>query len=162
MPNGNLQSLDGQRIFSANIDVSLGRANRVGRDQHAFQHAMGIAFQHAAVHERAGIAFVRVADHKFLRSDGLRDRAPFQSGRISCPATPAQSALHHLLDYFDRSHLGESLNQRAISRGGDVLLDSFGINDAGVLQNNLLLPLEKRNIRRAEQSCDRSLLQSVE
>ena len=61
-----LQPLDGQRILGAHVDVALLRAHGVGRDRHALQHAVRIAFEHAAIHERAGIAFVRVADHVLL------------------------------------------------------------------------------------------------
>ena len=66
--DGGLQPADGQRIFGAHVDEALVRAHRVGRDGHAFQHAVRIAFQHAAVHERAGVALVGVADDVFLRA----------------------------------------------------------------------------------------------
>ena len=61
-----LSRFDRQRIFGAAVDVALGRAHRVGGDGHALEHAVRIAFQHAAVHERAGIALVGVADDVLL------------------------------------------------------------------------------------------------
>ena len=94
-----LQPLDGQRIFRPDVDVTLVRADRVAGDRHAFEHAMRVAFQHAAVHERAGIAFVGVADHVLLAAAvGLGDRAPLQPGGKAGAAAPAQPALRHLVD----------------------------------------------------------------
>src|ERR1019366_6058771 len=60
------QALDGQRIFGAHIEVTFGSADGKGSDQHAFQHAVRIALEHAAVHECARIALVRVADNVFF------------------------------------------------------------------------------------------------
>ena len=51
--NGGLQALDGQRILGANVDVRLAGADGVGRDDHAFEQAIGIALGHRAIHERA-------------------------------------------------------------------------------------------------------------
>ena len=51
--DGGLQARDRQRIFRADINKSLVRADGVGGDGHAFEHAVRIAFQNAAVHERA-------------------------------------------------------------------------------------------------------------
>ena len=58
LPDGSSQALDRQRIFGAHIDVAFGCAHRIGGDHHAFEHAVRIAFEDAAIHERAGIAFV--------------------------------------------------------------------------------------------------------
>ena len=74
-----LQALDGQRIFGAHVDEALLRADRVGGDRHAFEHAVRIALQHAAVHEGARVAFVGVADDVLLLLAGLGDRAPLQA-----------------------------------------------------------------------------------
>ena len=62
-----LQPADRQRIFGADINESLGRADGVGGDGHAFEDAVRVAFQNATVHERAGVAFVGVANDVFVR-----------------------------------------------------------------------------------------------
>ena len=49
--------------------IALGRTDGIGGNQHAFEHAVRIAFEHAAIHERAGIAFVGIADDIFLLPD---------------------------------------------------------------------------------------------
>ena len=69
--DGGLQPADGQRIFGADIDEALVGADRIGGDGHAFEHAVRIALEHAAVHERAGVAFVGVADDVFLLRSGV-------------------------------------------------------------------------------------------
>ena len=151
LPNGIAQALDGQRILRPHIDVAFRRADGVSRDQHAFEHAVRIALQHAAIHERARIAFVGIADDVLLRADRLRYRAPLQARGISRAAAAAQAALGHLVDDFARSHLGQRLDQRGVAVGRHVVFDALGIDDARVLQHDLFLPLEERNIGRADQ-----------
>ena len=51
--DGGLQALDRQRRFAAHVDVALLRADRAAGDCHPFEHAVRIAFEHAAIHERA-------------------------------------------------------------------------------------------------------------
>ena len=92
-----LQALDGQRVFAAHVNVALLRADGVAGDRHAFEHAVRVAFEHAAIHERAGIAFVRVADHVLGGRDLLRHQLPLQTGGIARAAAPAQSARLDLL-----------------------------------------------------------------
>ena len=45
---------------------------------HAFDYSLRIALQNASIHERAGIAFVAVADHVFQVAHGLGHSAPLQ------------------------------------------------------------------------------------
>ena len=61
--NGQLQAFNGQRILCTDIDIALLRAYGIGRDQHALDHPVGIALHDAAVHKRAGVALIAVADH---------------------------------------------------------------------------------------------------
>ena len=60
--DGLAQPADRQRVLGAAVDVALGGADGVRRDGHAFEDPVGVAFQDAAVHERARVALVRVAD----------------------------------------------------------------------------------------------------
>ena len=156
------QAFDGQRIFGAHIDVAFRRADGIRGDQHAFEHAVGIAFEHAAVHERAGIAFIRVADDIFLSADGFRYRAPLQARGIACSATAAQAALGNLIDDFARRHLGERFDQGTVAVGGNVIFEAIGIDDAGVLQHNFFLALEEWNVGGTDQSRHGRAIQTVE
>ena len=62
------QTLDRDGVLGAAVDVAAARPNRVGGNRHAFEHTVRVALEHRAVHERAGIAFVRVAPPTYLRS----------------------------------------------------------------------------------------------
>ena len=54
--------LDRQRIFRADVEEPAVGADGVAGDEHPLDHVEGVRLQHAAVHERAGIALVGVAD----------------------------------------------------------------------------------------------------
>jgi len=107
-----LQAADGQRIFGAHVNETFAGAHGIGGDGHAFENAVRIAFEHAAVHERAGVALVRVADDIFLRAFRLRDRGPFQTGGITRAAAAAQTALDDGVHDLLRHHFAEDVVQR--------------------------------------------------
>ena len=89
--HGLFQPLDGQRIFGPNIDDALAGSDRIPADDHPFNHGMGIAFDRAAVHERARIAFVGVADHILFRSRRFGRKFPFDArgkARAAAAAKP--------------------------------------------------------------------------
>ncbi len=92
------KAADRQGVFGADVDVALAGADGVGGDGHAFEDALRIALQDAAVHESAGVALVAVADDVFLGAAGLGDRAPLEAGGIAAAATAAQAALGDLFD----------------------------------------------------------------
>ena len=96
-----------------------------------------------------GIAFVGVADDELgvVLAARLGDGAPLQAGRISGAAAPAQSALRHLFDHFQRRHRGQRRQQRFIAVGGDVVFNSLRIDVAGILQDHLHLLLEEGKCR---------------
>ena len=79
--NGDLEALDGQRIFGADINESAIGAGRVRADDHAFEHAVRVAFDDRAVHERAGITFVGVADDVLRLGRDFRHEFPLEAGR---------------------------------------------------------------------------------
>ena len=66
--DGASHARDGQRIFRADVNQRFVGADGARGDHQAFEHAVRIAFHHAAVHERAGIALVGIANHVFLRA----------------------------------------------------------------------------------------------
>ncbi len=126
---------------------SLIRADRVSRDGHAFEHAVRVALQHAAVHERAGIAFVRVADDIFFRAGRFGDRAPFEAGGKARAAATAQAAFDHGFNDLLRRHFVQHLVQRLIAVRRDVAFDAFRIHDAAVGEHDGKLFREKRGVR---------------
>ena len=44
--DGDLEAFDGQRILGADVDEAAVGAHGVGADDHAFDHAVRIAFEH--------------------------------------------------------------------------------------------------------------------
>src|SRR5262249_5482805 len=161
LTDGSAQALDSERILSAHIDKPLGRSHRISGNQHAFQHAVWITLQYAAVHERAGIAFVGIADHKLLLADRLGYRAPLQSCGIARAATATETAFHHFINDLTGCHLSERLDERGITRGTDVVFYTFRIDHARVFQHDFLLPLEEWNVAGANEVFHRSAVQTV-
>ena len=102
---------------------------------------MGIALEHGAIHERAGVALVGVADH--VLDVGLVGGAerPLTAGGESAAATTAQAGVGDDLDDVLRSHLGEDLAQCRIAVHRDVLVDVLRVDDAAVTQHHAVLGL---------------------
>ena len=64
--DGPRQPAHRQRILGAHINNAVGRAHRIGADHHPLQQRMRIALDLVAVHIRAGVALIGVADDVFL------------------------------------------------------------------------------------------------
>ena len=63
--DGNIQVLYRDRVFGPAVDIAQAGARGVGCDDHAFQHRVRVAFQHAPVHERTRVALVGIARQIF-------------------------------------------------------------------------------------------------
>jgi len=135
----NLQALDCDRVFRADINITLRGADRITGDCHGFQHNMRIAFEHGTIHERARIAFIGVAaDILLIRLIGSRER-PFASGGESRAATSAKTGSGNFIDDLLRGHFGQNLTQSGITVHGNVFVDVFRINHAAVAQRGAAL-----------------------
>ncbi len=107
---------------------SLVGARREGRDGHALDHPEGVRLQHQPVHERAGIAFVRVADDR-LRCSGCGPGVfPLLRGRVAGPASSPQPALADQGDHLRRAHALAAAAQGREPARGDVPVDVQGID----------------------------------
>jgi len=144
---------DSDGIFCAAVDIPLTGANRVGGNDHAFDDRVRIAFQHAPVHESAGVAFVRVADNIFDIAGSLTGEAPLETGGEASAAPAAQLGIQHDLNDLFRAHLGQYFAKRLVTVIGNVVFDIAGINHANVAQNNANL----LGFRRAELLINRVL-----
>jgi hypothetical protein len=87
----------GERILGAHVDERVAGADGARRDHQAFDDAVRIAFHHGAVHERAGIALVAVADDVLLRRILHSRRVPLAAGRESAAAASAQPGVEDVL-----------------------------------------------------------------
>ena len=91
------QAMHRQRVFRAHVDDALRGPHHVRPDSHALQHAVRIAFKHAAIHERSGVAFVGVADDVLLIAHSLAQELPFQARQKAGAAASAQLGRFDLL-----------------------------------------------------------------
>jgi len=144
---GVLETLDGKRILGAHIHVPLVRADGVGADDHALDEGVRVAFEDGAVHERAGVAFVGVAQHVLDVAALLLGEPPLHASGKAGAAATAQAAGQHLLDDLFGGHLGDDLGEGLVPVAGDVLADVEGVDDPAVPQHDLDLAVEERDVR---------------
>ena len=140
-----LHRRDRVRIFGADVDVALGRADRDAGDRHAFDQDERIAFHDHAVGEGAAVAFVGVADDVFLRAPRLRDRAPLDAGREAGAAATAQARLDHLFDDRRGPERKRAL-EPLVAAMGAVVVERARIDDAAAREGQPGLPLEPGNV----------------
>src|SRR5206468_11585513 len=76
-----LDALEGQRIFTPDVDVALLAARRERGDRHRFDEGERILFHENAILERAGLRFVGVADEVVRARGLLRDGFPLPARR---------------------------------------------------------------------------------
>ncbi len=142
-----LEALDGEGVFRADVDVALVRAHGVAADDHRLEDGVGIALQGRAVHVRAGVALVRVADHVLLSLGLLGGRLPLDAGGEPGAAAAAEARLLHLGDNLLGRHLEEHLLERLVAVAGDVVLDLLRVDDAAVAEDDAELLLVERDVR---------------
>ena len=77
---------------------------------------------------------------------GLPGELPLEAGGEAGAAAAAQAVRSTSLDDLLRGHLGQHLGQRLVAVAGDVLLDLERVDDAGVAQDDLDLPVEELDV----------------
>ena len=122
---------NGERVLRAAVDVAGARADRVGRDRHALEHPVRVALQHGAVHERAGVALVGVADHDLGRARRLGDRVPLEPGRVPGAAPAAEAAGGDLVAHLGGRPRREHLAQGLVAAVRDGIVEALGVHEAG-------------------------------
>ena len=136
---------EGVRIFRADVDIALRRADRERRDRHALDQQERIALHQHPVGEGAAVAFVGVADDVFLVGCGAGDRAPFDPGGETRAAAPAQARGENLLDRLRRPH-----RQRPFEPGEAampaIVVERQRIDDAARAKRSTLLAFEKSDV----------------
>jgi len=134
------------RILGATVDDSVVRADGVGADEHALQHAMRIAFEQTAIHEGARIALVSVAHQRALERRLRAHDGPLAPVGNPPAAASAQAGRGDQLDDLFWGVLLERPVQRPVAAAGDVLVDVLRVDPPGVRQNPALLVLVERNV----------------
>ena len=107
---------------------------------------MGVALKNGAIHERARISLVRIADDIFLIAGGRCAETPFHSCRETAASTPSKPGLFHLVNHRCRGHLDKTLSQSLVSVSGDVLVNIVRVDIPAVAQYDSMLFTVERNI----------------
>ena len=100
-----LERGDGVRIFGADVDVAVGRADGDAGDGHPLDQHEGIALHDHAVGKGAAVAFVGIADDVFPVGGSIGDGLPLDPGREAGAAAPAQAGLRDFVDDGCGGHL---------------------------------------------------------
>ena len=145
--------LDGQRILGPDVDVSLGGADRIGRDEHPLQDGMGVALDQRAVHEGARVAFVGVADEIALVALRFPAGLPFPPGRETGAAAAAQAGPLDGVQDLLPGH-GQALFEPPIPVPGQVMVEIVRVDDAAVPKHDPHLRLEHRQVEEAGDSVE--------
>ena len=134
------------RIFGADVDVALGRADGDAGNGHAFDQDERIAFHDHAIGERAAVAFVGIADDVFPVGLGVGDRLPLDAGRESGAAAAAQAGLGDLFD--DAARIGQRFGETFVAVVRFVVVERARIDDAAAGEGEAGLLLEERMLLR--------------
>ncbi len=149
LADGDLQPVDGDGVLGPDVDVALVGADGVAGDGHGLQHAVGVALQHRAVHEGAGVALVGVAGHVLdpVGGGGVVGELPLQAGgEAGAAPAPQAGGLDVVDDLLGRDLLGQDAAQGGVAVHADVLVDVLGVDDAAVAQGDAQLVLVESGV----------------
>ena len=133
-----LEALIGLEDFAVDVVVAQGDAHRVGRDDHALDHDVGVVHQDVPVLAGARLAFVRVAHQMLLARELAGHEAPLQARGETCAAAAAQPRLldggdHLILRQAFAAVLAQDLAQRLVAAACLVVLDGpVGAGQIGI------------------------------
>ena len=91
LSDGDLQTVDSQRVFSTDINQTVGSTDGIAADGHSLDDAVRVTFHDGTVHERTRVAFVGVADDVHLIALVLCAEAPFHAGGETSAATATEA-----------------------------------------------------------------------
>ncbi len=141
LPERELQAADRQRVLGAAVDVAHLRADGVAGEDHALDQGMGVALERRTVHERAGVALVRVADDVLGPALRLPGQLPLRAGGEAAAAAAAQPGANQLVDHALGGHLAERLLETAVAVHREVVVERLGVDEAAVGEDDAELLL---------------------
>ena len=131
------------RVLGADVDVALVRADGVAADDHPLDDRVRVALEDGAVHERARVALVGVADEVLLVVLGLAGELPLDAGREPGAAAAAQARVGDLFDDPLGRLLGERHPGGLVTADGEVGVDGLGVDHPDVAERDARLqPVE--------------------
>ena len=107
---------------------------------------MRVAFHHAAIHKRAGVTLVAIANDILLFCLLPPHLRPFPPGREAAAPAPAQVGFCDLIDHVLCCSVKQRSFQRGIAADGEIFADAGCVNLSAMLQNKPSLLLIKRNL----------------
>ena len=109
---------------------------------------MGVAFQKAAVHERAGVALIGVADHVFdaIFGNGFHAGIPLDAGGESGSAATPKAGGFYLRYHVGLAHGKEGLADGLIAVPCDVRLHGGKFHTPAVAKGDADLAFEEVNV----------------
>ena len=137
---------NGERVLVADVDVGVARARRPGGDHQPFDDEVRVALHERAVHPRARVAFVRVADEVLRLGGRGAQEVPLAADREVRAAAPAEAGIEHLLDDRLVRHV-ERLREALVAAVREVVVDVLGVGAAGVRHQAADLALHERVVR---------------
>ncbi|OPZ46054.1 MAG: hypothetical protein BWY94_00921 [Actinobacteria bacterium ADurb.BinA094] len=140
------EALDGQRVLGAHVDVALVGADCPAADQHALDDRVRVALEDRAVHERAGVALVGVADEVLDVALALVGELPLDAGREPGAAAAADARVGDLLDDLLLGHRRERRARRLVAAAGEVLVEALRVDHAHVAQGDARLGLVEPDV----------------
>ena len=150
--DGDLQTLDGDGVFGADVDVALLSADAVAGDGHGLNDAVGVALQYGAVHEGAGVALVGVAADELhpVGGDGVVGELPLPArGEAGAAAATEAGGQNLVNDLLGRNFFGQDAAQGGVAVHADVLVNILGVDDAAVAQSDAQLVLVESGLGQA-------------
>ena len=136
--DGVLDVVTCERVLVADIEHALFGADGERTDDHALDDGMRAAFHRRAVHERTGVTLVAVADNVLGEDVVAGGRAPFAPGGEAGAALAAQARFLNFSDDLVGRH-GKRLLQALIAAACDVVVERQRVDDADVLEHDLVL-----------------------
>ncbi len=127
-----LKPLYGNWILSPDIYISLVGPDGISCDRHGLDYAVGVALQYTSVHERAGVAFVGIAEHVFFIAFRLPGQFPLEACGEPCAASAPEAGLLDLFDDLFGGHFRQCLRQRLISVKSYIFVDILRVDDTTV------------------------------
>ena len=126
------------RIFGADIDVALRRANRERGNGHTLDQEERVTLHQHSIGEGAAVALVGVADDVFLLGVDPGRRPPFDAGRKAGAAAPAQTRGQNLLNRRLGTEAQHALEASKAAMT-PVIVDRQGIGEAAAGKDKPLL-----------------------
>ena len=144
--NSHLQALHGQGILGTDIDIALGGAGGYAGNHHALDDGVGIALHDGAVHKRAGVALVTVADDILYIGDVFAHTLPLAPGRETAAAPAPETGVGDFPADGLAGHVKQGLFKGAVAVLGDVFLQVLGIAGTAALEDHTVLLFIKGDV----------------